>query len=59
MSRIPLSKKEIEEMANALPSQSTTKLVTGTHRHVAEIHGVNETRGLTRWARRRVMDYAR
>ncbi len=54
-----LSKREIEDLANALPSQSTNKLVSGDHRHLAEIYGANETRGLTRWARRRVMEYAR
>lgn len=32
------------------------RLREARHTHVAEIHGENETRHLTRWARRRVIE---
>lgn len=42
----------------ATPKSSASKLTSGDYFHTAELHGENEARGLTRWARERVLAYA-
>ena len=54
-----LSKREIERLADELPSESRTKALHGSYHHVAELYGESETRGLSPWARRRVLSFAR
>lgn len=52
-----LSKREIARLAEqeSMRAAFREKVAGGQHRHVAEIYGDSETRGLTRWARRRVL----
>jgi len=42
-----------------LPSEARRKAARGSHHHVAELYGESETRGLTTWARERVLARAR
>lgn len=55
--RLP-TPKELEEAQTATPKSSASKLTSGDYFHTAEIHGESEARGLTAWARERVLAYA-